>query len=297
MIRSMTGFAALTREDDQATVSVTLRAVNHRFLDFQARLPPSLADMESRLRAIVQERIGRGRVELTVNLQLRRPPSVTVEMNEPLIDALAAALEQARAKGLVTGALQPGDLLRLPQALAIREKAASDGDGPPDEVRRAVETAVLGAVEELDVMRGREGAFLHQDLEGRRTLLGELVERIAQAAETGRKALETRLAERVRDLGAESLTEPAAIAQEIVRFVARSDVTEEIVRFRSHLAHWRALAEAPEPCGRKLDFLIQEMNREANTIGSKAEGEEAPPIVVAIKAELEKMREQVQNVE
>jgi uncharacterized protein (TIGR00255 family) len=297
MIRSMTGFAAQTREDDQATVSVTLRAVNHRFLDFQARLPPSLADMESRLRAIVQERIGRGRVELTVNLQLRRQPAVTVEMNEPLIDAIAAVLEQARAKGIVTGALQPGDLLRLPQALAIRERAAPDGDGLPEDVRRTVEATVVGAVEELDTMRGREGAFLLQDLESRLTLLGDLVERVTQAAEAGRKALETRLADRVRDLGADSLTDPAAIAQEIVRFVARSDVTEEIVRFRSHLAHWRALAEAPEPCGRKLDFLIQEMNREANTIGSKAEGEGAPPIVVAIKAELEKIREQVQNVE
>jgi uncharacterized protein (TIGR00255 family) len=293
----MTGFAALTREDEQATVSVTLRAVNHRFLDFQARLPPSLAEMEARLRAIVQERIGRGRVELTVNLQLRRQPTITVEMNEPLIDALAAVLEQARAKGIVTGALQPGDLLRLPQALAIREKAVADGNGLPDDVRRAVEAAVVGAVEELDTMRGREGAFLHQDLERRVALLADLVERIAQAAESGRKTLETRLADRVRDLGADSLTEPSAIAQEIVRFVARSDVTEEIVRFRSHVAHWRALAQAPEPCGRKLDFLIQEMNREANTIGSKAEGEDAPPIVVAIKAELEKMREQVQNVE
>jgi len=297
MIRSMTGFASLTREDEQATVGVTLRAVNHRFLDFQARVPPALADMESRLRAIVQERIGRGRVELTVNLQLRRQPAVTVEMNEPLLDALAAALEQARAKGVVTGALQPGDLLRLPQALAIREKAGTDGAGLPDEVRRAVETAVVGAVEELDAMRAREGAFLHDDLENRRALLAGLVERVAEAADRGRKALETRLADRVRDLGADSLTEPAAIAQEIVRFVARSDLTEEIVRFRSHLAHWRVLAGAPEPCGRKLDFLIQEMNREANTIGSKAEGEEAPPIVVAIKAELEKMREQVQNVE
>jgi uncharacterized protein (TIGR00255 family) len=293
----MTGFAALTREDEQATVSVTLRAVNHRFLDFQARLPPSLAEMEARLRAIVQERIGRGRVELAVNLQLRRQPTITVEMNEPLIDALAAVLEQARAKGIVTGALQPGDLLRLPQALAIREKAVADGNGLPDDVRRAVEAAVVGAVEELDTMRGREGAFLHQDLERRVALLADLVERIAQAAESGRKTLETRLADRVRDLGADSLTEPSAIAQEIVRFVARSDVTEEIVRFRSHVAHWRALAQAPEPCGRKLDFLIQEMNREANTIGSKAEGEDAPPIVVAIKAELEKMREQVQNVE
>jgi uncharacterized protein (TIGR00255 family) len=218
-------------------------------------------------------------------------------MNEPLIDALAAVLEQARAKGIVTGALQPGDLLRLPQALAIREKAVADGNGLPDDVRRAVEAAVVGAVEELDTMRGREGAFLHQDLERRVALLADLVERIAQAAESGRKTLETRLADRVRDLGADSLTEPSAIAQEIVRFVARSDVTEEIVRFRSHVAHWRALAQAPEPCGRKLDFLIQEMNREANTIGSKAEGEDAPPIVVAIKAELEKMREQVQNVE
>jgi uncharacterized protein (TIGR00255 family) len=197
----------------------------------------------------------------------------------------------------VTGALQPGDLLRLPQALAIREKAATDGSGLTDDVRRAVEATVVGAVDELDAMRGREGGFLHQDLENRLTLVGELVERVTEAAETGRKTLEARLAERVRDLGADSLTEPAAIAQEIVRFVARSDLTEEIVRFRSHLAHWRALAQAPEPCGRKLDFLIQEMNREANTIGSKAEGEAAPPIVVAIKAELEKMREQVQNVE
>jgi uncharacterized protein (TIGR00255 family) len=297
MIRSMTGFAALTREEEQATITVTLRAVNHRFLDLQARLPASLADMETRLRAIVQERIGRGRVELTINLQLRRQPALTVELNEPLMEALAAALEQARAKGVVTGALQPGDLLRLPQALAIREKAGTNGEGVPEEVRRAVESAVVGAVEELDVMRGREGSFLRQDLDGRRALVADLVERMAQAAEAGRKTLEARLADRVRDLGGDGLTEPGAIAQEIVRFVARSDVTEEIVRFRSHLAHWQALTEAPEPCGRKLDFLIQEMNREANTIGSKAEGEEAPPIVVALKAELEKMREQVQNVE
>jgi uncharacterized protein (TIGR00255 family) len=297
MIRSMTGFAALTREEEQATIAVTLRAVNHRFLDVQARLPPSLADMEPRLRAIVQERIGRGRIELTVNLQLRRPPALAVELNEPLIEALAAALEQARAKGVITGALQPGDLIRVPQALAIREKAGADGEGPPEEVRRAIESAVSGAVEELDVMREREGSFLRQDLDGRRAMLADFVERIAQAAERGRATLEARLAERVRELGGEALVEPSAIAQEIVRFVARSDVTEEIVRFRSHLVHWQALAEAPEPCGRKLDFLIQEMNREANTIGSKAEGEEAPPIVVAMKAELEKMREQVQNVE
>jgi uncharacterized protein (TIGR00255 family) len=297
MIKSMTGFAALSREDDQATVAVTLRAVNHRFLDLQARLPASLADLEARLRAIVQERVARGRVELTVSLQLRRQPPLTVELNEPLLEALAAALEQARAKGVVTGALQPGDLLRLPQALAIREKATADGEGVSDEVRKAVEAAVASAADELNVMREREGTFLRQDLEGRRAVLGDLLERIARAAERGRAALETRLAERVRELGGEGLVEASTIAQEIVRFVARSDITEETVRFRGHLSHWRALTDAPDPCGRKLDFLIQEMNREVNTIGSKAEGEEAPALVVAMKAELEKMREQVQNVE
>ncbi|HOC19678.1 MAG TPA: DUF1732 domain-containing protein, partial [Vicinamibacterales bacterium] len=122
-------------------------------------------------------------------------------------------------------------------------------------------------------------------------------EQAATAAERGRSALETRLAERVRELAREVPGDPAAIAQEIVRVAARSDISEEVVRFRAHLAHWAALTAAEEPCGRKLDFLLQEMNREINTIGSKADGEGVPALVVAVKAELEKVREQVQNVE
>jgi uncharacterized protein (TIGR00255 family) len=109
--------------------------------------------------------------------------------------------------------------------------------------------------------------------------------------------LQARLEERVRELRADTLADEAAIAQEIAKFVGRSDVTEEVVRFRGHLDHWRALSESPEPCGRKLDFLIQEMNREVNTMGSKAEGATVSEVIVALKAELEKMREQVQNVE
>jgi uncharacterized protein (TIGR00255 family) len=109
--------------------------------------------------------------------------------------------------------------------------------------------------------------------------------------------LQIRLQERVKELQADALADEATIAQEIARFVGRSDITEEVVRFRGHLEHWRALAESPEPCGRKLDFLLQEMNREVNTLGSKAEGPAVSEIVVALKAELEKVREQVQNVE
>jgi uncharacterized protein (TIGR00255 family) len=296
MIRSMTGFASLVREEDAATIGVTVRAVNHRFLDLQLRLPQSCAEMEPRLRSLVQERISRGRIELTVSLQFRRQPSVTVELNESLLEALGAALDQARAKGVVTGALQPGDLLRLPQALSIRETVDTSGDGIGDPARVAIEAAVTAAVSELDGMRVREGAFLGQDLETRRALLAEVIEAVARASERGRATLESRLADRVRDV-AGALADPSVVAQEIVRFVARSDITEEVVRFRGHLAHWQALAEAPEPCGRKLDFLIQEMNREANTIAAKAPGDDVPPLVVTMKAELERMREQIQNVE
>jgi uncharacterized protein (TIGR00255 family) len=292
----MTGFASLVREEDAATIGVTVRAVNHRFLDLQLRLPQSCAEMEPRLRSLVQERISRGRIELTVNLQFRRQPSVTVELNESLLEALGAALDRARAKGVVTGALQPGDLLRLPQALSIRDTVDTSGDGIGEPTRLAIEAAVTTAVSELDAMRIREGGFLGQDLETRRALLADVIEQVVRASDRGRATLESRLADRIQDV-AGALADPAVVNQEIVRFVARSDITEEIVRFRGHLAHWQALAESPEPCGRKLDFLIQEMNREANTIASKAPGDEVPPLVVTTKAELERMREQVQNVE
>ena len=150
---------------------------------------------------------------------------------------------------------------------------------------------------ELDAMRGREGAHLRTDLDQRRSAVAGLVERIAAAADEGRAALEARLAERVRELRAGLQADENAVAQEIVRTAARSDISEEVERFRGHVAHWTALVDGPEPCGRKLDFLLQEMNREVNTMGSKADGLRVSELVISAKAELEKMREQVQNAE
>ena len=298
MIKSMTGFASLTRDDESMTVGVTVRAVNHRFLDLQLRIPPSLATFESRLRSLVQQRVARGRVEISVTLQQRRVPALEVELNEAFLDALGDALERARARGVIAGPLTPGDLLRFPQALAIRERV--DGEPGQDEqaaVAARVEEAVAAALQDLDEMRTREGAYLRADLEARRELLGTLYERVAVAAADGLGGLQTRLAERVRELRADSLADEAAIAQEIAKFAGRSDISEEAVRFRGHLDHWQALSDSAEPCGRKLDFLLQEMNREVNTTGSKAEGPVVSELIVSLKAELEKMREQVQNVE
>jgi uncharacterized protein (TIGR00255 family) len=296
MIKSMTGFASLTRDDESGTISITLKSVNHRFLDLQLRIPPSLGSMESKLRALVQQRIARGRVEVSVNLQQRRVPSLEVELNETFLDALGGALDRARERGHIAGTMTPGDLLRFPQALSIRERQEIV-PGSDDELVGKVEEAVGAAIEDLEAMRNTEGEFLRADLDARRLLLGDLFERVKAASESGMEALQKRLEERVRELRADGMADEALVAQEIAKFVGRSDITEEVVRFRGHLDHWKALSDSPEPCGRKLDFLLQEMNREVNTAGSKAEGPTVSELIVSLKAELEKMREQVQNVE
>ena len=296
MIKSMTGFASLTRDDERGTIGVTIRAVNHRFLDLQLRLPPAIADLEPRLRALVQKHMARGRVEVSVSLQLRQPAAPQVELNEDFAQALAAAIEQARARGLVTGALSAGDLLRLPQALSIREKLPEAG-GVSAMLGSAVDDAVLSAIQQLEEMRVREGIHLRTDLDTRKSLLSGLIARISSAANTGREQLEARLLERAREIATTLPIDQTALSQEVVRVAQRSDISEEVTRFHGHLSHWDALSDSAEPCGRKLDFLLQEMNREVNTIGSKADGLQVSEVVIQAKAELERMREQVQNVE
>jgi uncharacterized protein (TIGR00255 family) len=297
VIKSMTGFAAVTREDDRATLAVTIRALNHRYLDLQLRVPQSLAAIETEIRALVGKHVARGRVELSLSMQLRQVPGLDVEFNEGFGRALESALDQARAKGIVAGALTPGDLLRLPQAITIRERQTDADENVMLEVAARAAAAVGEALTDLDAMRAREGDHLRADLDRRRELVADLVERIAVAADEGRSALEQRLAERVAQLRTELQADEVAVAQEIVRTAGRSDISEEVARFRGHVLHWLALADSAEPCGRKLDFLLQEMNREVNTMGSKADGLRVSELIIAAKAELEKMREQVQNVE
>ena len=296
MITSMTGFAAVTREDEQATVAVTIRALNHRHLDLQLRLPQSLGNIEGDIRTLVSKSVVRGRVEVSVSVQTRQTPELAVEFNDTFAQALEVALDQARARNLIAGSLTPGDLLRLPQAITIREKTTDD-----EAVQTAVEAkareAVEAAVADLQRMRATEGDHLRADLDARRSLVASMVERIAVAADEGRVALEQRLTERVAQIRAELQADAASVAQEIVKWAARSDISEEVVRFRGHVSHWQTLADSAEPCGRKLDFLLQEMNREVNTMGSKADGLRVSEVIIAAKAELEKMREQVQNVE
>jgi uncharacterized protein (TIGR00255 family) len=293
----MTGFASLTHEDDRATIGITLRAVNHRFLDLQLRVPQSLAEHETRIRALLQKRLARGRVELSISVQLRNATAPTVELNEEFANALSAAVDRARERGLVAGTLTPGDLLRLPQAITVRERPIEADPALEARLATSVHAAVEQALADLEAMRIREGEHLRADMDTRKQLLADLLDGLVSAASEGRGDLERRLQERVREISAELPVDQAMVAQEIVRAAARSDISEEVTRFRAHLAHWDALADGDEPCGRKLDFLLQEMNREVNTIGSKADGLRISELIINAKAELEKLREQVQNVE
>ena len=297
MIKSMTGFASLTHEDERATIAVTVRAVNHRFLDLQLRVPHAFGDVEPRLRTLLQKRLSRGRIEVGISVQVRDLSVPTVELNMDVAHALSAAIEQARSQGLVSGTLSPGDLLRLPQAISVRERSIEADPALEARIAVSIEAAVEQALADLDGMRVREGTHLATDLDARRQTLVDLIEHLRLAADQGRNALETRLRERIDELRLELPVDSAMIAQEIVRAAARSDISEEVTRFRAHLAHWRALTDTNEPCGRKLDFLLQEMNREINTIGSKADGIHVSELIINAKAELERMREQVQNVE
>ena len=297
MIRSMTGFASAGRESADGRVNVTIKSVNHRFLDTVVKAPQALGGAETRLRTLVQQRLVRGRVEVSINLDVTRPPVREVVLDEGLLAQVSDAIGTVRDRGIVTGTLTASDLLRLPQLLEIRLKADGGTTVLPDALVGLVEETVIHVVDALVTMRDLEGRLIGVDLDARLDTIAGFVDDLQRQSVDGQRGLEARLRERIAALPVDLQPDPVALAQEIVRVVSRSDVDEEIVRMRTHLEHWRALAAGPEACGRKLDFLVQEMNREINTIGSKLEGAGGTSIVIAAKAELERIREQVQNVE
>ena len=295
MIKSMTGFSSVSREHELATLSVTVRSVNHRHLDIQMRLPQMLAEQENSLRSLIRDWVARGRVELAVTVRENRLGEPQVMVNEALVGALSAAVARAEEQGLTTGGLSSSDLLRFPHAVVVQEHALDDGTR--DVIQGVATEAAKEALRGLDEMRTREGEYLCEDLGGKLAIVSRLVEELAEAAVAGQQDFGERLRRRVAEIRDHVDADESLVAQELVRFASRSDVNEEIVRLRGHIEHWSVLVDGPEPCGRKLDFLLQEMNREVNTLGAKISGTEIGERIVAAKAELERLREQVQNVE
>ncbi len=294
MIRSMTGYGRAEGDVFGRRLAVEVKTVNHRFLNFTARLPPDLQRFEIRFLGLVKQTLQRGQVNLYASWDSGADDVPPVHVNQEAAERAAALLrETAEALGL------PGEV-RLEHLLAFPAVTLPALDRiDPEDLWERVAALARRALEELQRFREREGADLARDMAGRLDTVERLVDEIDRLRPGVVQAYRERLARRVEDLAREVPAQDleARLAMEVALFADRCDVSEELVRLRSHLAEYRELLSAGGVVGRKLEFLLQEMNRETNTTGSKASDAGISRLVVEIKAELEKLREQVQNVE
>lgn len=292
MLRSMTGFGAGQATVGSETLSVELRSVNHKFCEVKVRTPRELSAVEPVVQRVVKERLARGAVDVTIRRALKTSTGVV-----PTVD-LALAREYHRAFSELAKTLGLADEVSIrdiatqPNVVRLEEPQVHLEDAT-----RATEQALATALDGMVVMRTKEGSALSADLLARLDLVSSVVAELRTLAPKSVDEYRQRLSERIAELSRGVPVEPQRLAQEVAFFAERTDVAEELTRLDSHLDQFRALVAAKEPSGRKMDFLVQEMHREVNTTGSKSQHPDISIRVVQLKAELERIREQVQNVE
>jgi uncharacterized protein (TIGR00255 family) len=293
MIHSMTAYARSEIVVDDITVNMEIRSVNSRHLDANIRLPSRYFGLEERIKSTVVQQLTRGRIDIRVHIQDKTEESLAFEIDETRAEAYHNALNLIRKK------------FNLDQPVSLKMMAGAGGVIKPVEVESdlaaclpVVDECLKGALADLIAMRKTEGEFLEGDFAGRLDFIEKKVRAIEKASSGLLSHYQQRLKDRITAL-TEGIVEidPARISQEAAILADRSDISEEMVRVFSHIKQFRQLMGSPEPAGRKLNFLIQEFNREFNTMGSKTGRAEVSHMVVEVKAELEKLREQVQNVE
>lgn len=300
---SMTGYGKSAINFQGVQLEVEIKSLNHRFFDLACRLPRSYSSFEPELRAQVNSRLERGRVELYVTRRVTAYRPAALHFDSALFDALFKVYKRALARtagrkgtaskgnGANAEALLALDLLRRPEVLAL----AAENDDACSEKRRLM-AALNRALDLLCAMRLKEGQSLRRDLDRRLERLGGFVRRVAALVQASSGDIRARLIERIKKLAPEVTIDQTRLASEAALLAERMDVSEELTRLASHLKQFSDTLKM-NPSGRKFDFLLQEMSREVNTIGSKAQDADVQSCVIEAKLELEKMREQVQNIQ
>jgi uncharacterized protein (TIGR00255 family) len=292
-MKSMTGYGRGSADGDHFSVSVDLKTVNNRFLDIHLRLSGELSSLEPAIKRQIGSRLSRGRVDVTINFE--KTSQTAYELNRPLIAGYVNALREMQEEFSIGGELDINVLARLPGALQPAR------DGLSDDVAGGVEKALTEALDKLERMRVQEGEALRREMSERIDKIYTLVPIIENAAAGLVDAYRIRLQKRISELlnrnGQLVEIDPARLAQEVAYLSDRSDVSEEMVRLRSHLTQFHDALNSTGETGKMLDFLLQELNREANTTLSKSTDLSIKEAALGIKAEVEKLREQVQNVE
>ena len=292
-MRSMTGYGTATLESEELRASVTARSVNHRYLDLSVHTPRRLQALEPDVKRLVQARVQRGRVEVSIQATLRQGEAEVVLAPPAVIAGLVQAMRRIQEDHGLPGDLRAADVARFPGVIEVTELGGGLDEDRRQELLRAVETA-LG---DLEQMRRAEGQSLETVLLASLAAVEAAAARIEALSVSERAARRDALLEKARAVRDELGLDDGRLYQEVLRLVDRQDVAEEVQRLRSHVAQARATVEGDGPCGKRLDFLAQEIGREANTIGSKVASAALVQEVVALKSELERLREQVQNVE
>jgi uncharacterized protein (TIGR00255 family) len=293
MIKSMTGFAAAEVIDGDITVSVDIRAYNSRYLDIVLRVPSNYTPLEEKIKGLINRRIARGRLEVKFQIKDASEGHIRFEV------------DWARAKAMHGALADLSDKLGLQNQISIDHLLTVGGMirpvetiGDSDAIWVAVEDCLNRALVDLEIMRGQEGDFIAEDLIGRLDFIEKCLNRITDDSDNLIDQYQERLKERIAALTQETVElDPGRLAQEAAYLADRSDISEEVVRAESHVKQFRHIMDSEEPGGRKLNFLLQELHREFNTIGSKIGHADIAHRVVDVKAELEKIREQIQNVE
>jgi len=288
MLNSMTGFARKVAETPFGTLTCELRAVNHRFLDVQFRLPDELRPKEVELRSLIGEALNRGKVECSIHLRRSSAESAKLMLNQDLVRQIVARVEEITALLPNTQSLDPVDVLRWPGVVAEPEV---DTEPLLNEATQLLEATL----ESLAGMRSSEGERIAAMIESR---LGEALEiayKVRQRMPEVLAAVRAKQQERIDKL--DVVADPARLETELALIAQKLDVDEEIDRLESHVSEVRNALSSAEPVGRRLDFLMQELNREANTLGSKSADTETTRAAVDLKVLIEQMREQIQNVE
>lgn len=292
MIRSMTGFGQGEATDDKFAVRVEIKSVNHRYLDVFLRVPKQYMQLEETLRSEISERIARGRVEATVSVEEFGDKERSVQINAPLLQGYLKALELVKKQMASDETVTLEQVLSLPGILEVEEPALNW-----ENLKKVLLEATSAALDDLEKMRADEGQRLFEDLQEKILAVEKLSHKVSTVAPQVVTHYKSRLKERLGDLlDGTTLTEERFLG-EVAIFADRCSIDEELVRLASHIQQLKETLHSTKSVGRKLDFLIQEMNREVNTMGSKGNNVEIAGFVVDMKSELEKIREQIQNIE
>ncbi|UOO36883.1 YicC family protein [Oscillospiraceae bacterium CM] len=292
MIKSMTGYGCANGASGDIDITVELKSVNNRYMDCTIRMPRVYSAAEETLKALVTKSISRGKVDVFVTIDSSRANMVTISVNKPVADAYAAVLKTLSETYGFSDTITAADFTRFPDVLLL-EKNEADADV----LARDIAAILASALSDFDKMRAREGENMASDIAER---LNEIERLTLKAEELSPKTVadyRARLLTKMNEVLQSSNIDENRILTEAAIFADRVAVSEETVRLKSHIGQLRSMLLAREPVGRKLDFLIQELNREANTIGSKGNDADMARLVVDIKAEIEKIREQAQNIE